>query len=63
LVDSVTEAEYIAASEAEYIAASEAEYIAASEVAKERVWIKNFLTKLEVVPSISGPMNLYCNNT
>ena len=42
---------------------TEAEYIAASEAAKEGVWIKNFLTELEVVPSISSPVDLYCDNT
>jgi hypothetical protein len=42
---------------------SEAEYIATSEVAKEGVWIKNFLTELEVVPNISSPINLYHDNT
>ncbi|KAK9033335.1 hypothetical protein V6N11_018368 [Hibiscus sabdariffa] len=32
---------------------TEAEYIAASEAAKEDVWIKNFISELGVVPSIS----------
>ena len=31
---------------------TEAEYIAASEAAKEAIWIKKFITELEVVPSI-----------
>jgi hypothetical protein len=31
----------------------EAEYIAASQAAKEAVWIKNFVFKLGVVPSVS----------
>ena len=39
-----------------------AEYIAASEAAKEAVWIKKFITKLRVVPSISNPMDLFCDN-
>ena len=30
----------------------EAEYIAASEVAKEAVWLNNFLLDLGVVPSV-----------
>jgi transposase InsO family protein len=42
---------------------TEAEYLAAAEAAKESVWIKEFLTELEVVPSISGPVDLYCDNT
>ena len=40
----------------------EAEYIAASEAAKEAVWIRKFITELGVVPSISGPIDLYCDN-
>jgi hypothetical protein len=42
---------------------TEAEYLAAGEAAKEGVWIKEFLTELEVVPSISSPVDLYCDNT
>ena len=41
---------------------TEAEYIAASEVAKEAVWIKNFVTELGVVPSIENAIPLYCDN-
>ena len=41
---------------------TEAEYIAALEAAKEAVWIKKFITKLEVVPSIADPILLYCDN-
>jgi len=41
---------------------TEAEYIAASEAAKEAVWIRKFITELGVVPSISGPIDLYCDN-
>ena len=41
---------------------TEAEYIAASEAAKEAVWIKKFITELGVVPSIVGPIILYCDN-
>ena len=41
---------------------TEAEYIAASEAAKEAVWIKKFITELGVVPSIVGPIPLYCDN-
>ena len=40
----------------------EAEYIAASEAAKEAVWIKKFIARLGVIPSISNPVNLYCDN-
>ena len=41
---------------------TEAEYIAASEAAKEAIWIKKFITGLGVIPSISDPVNLYCDN-
>ena len=41
---------------------TEAEYIAASEVAKEVVWIKKFVSELGVVPSCSSPIDLYCDN-
>ena len=39
------------------------EYIAASEVAKEVVWLKNFLLDLEVVPSAQSAIILYCDNS
>ena len=41
---------------------TEAEYIAASEAAKEAVWIKKFIIRLGVIPSISDLMDLYCDN-
>ncbi|KAK8600887.1 hypothetical protein V6N12_050732 [Hibiscus sabdariffa] len=41
---------------------TEAEYIAASEAAKEAVWIKMFITELEVVPSIADAVELRCDN-
>jgi len=41
---------------------TEAEYIAAAEAAKEAVWMKGLLEELRVVPSISDPVDLYCDN-
>ena len=41
----------------------EAEYIAASEAANEGVWIKDFISDLGVIPSASGPMTIFCDNT
>jgi hypothetical protein len=41
----------------------EAKYIVASEATKEVVWIRNFISKLGVVPSASSPMDLYCDNS
>ncbi|KAA0047870.1 gag/pol protein [Cucumis melo var. makuwa] len=40
----------------------EAEYVATCEVAKEAVWLKKFLTDLEVVPNVHLPITLYCDN-
>ena len=34
----------------------EAEYIASSKAAKEAVWIKKFVSELDVVPSGSSPI-------
>ncbi|KAL0546022.1 hypothetical protein IC582_015926 [Cucumis melo] len=41
----------------------EAEYVAACEAAKEAVWLKKFLTDLEIVPNIHLPITLYCDNS
>ena len=41
----------------------EAEYIASSEVAKEAVWLKNFLLDLGVVTLAQSTITLYCNNS
>ena len=40
----------------------EVEYIVASEVAKEAVWIRNFILELGVVPSLVDPVPIYCDN-
>ena len=41
---------------------TEAEYIAASDAAKEAIWLKKFITDLGVVPTISDPIPLLCDN-
>jgi hypothetical protein len=41
----------------------EAKYIAASKAAKEVIWIRNFVSELGIVPSVSSPMDLYCDNS
>ena len=41
----------------------EAEYVAASEAIKDSFWIKKFITKLGVVPSVVDPIELYCDNS
>ena len=42
---------------------TEAKYVAASEAAQEGVWMKEFMTKLGVVPSALDTMAIYCDNT
>ena len=42
---------------------TEVKYISASEAAKEAVWMKKFIIKLDVVPGIEQPVPLYCDNT
>jgi hypothetical protein len=41
---------------------TEAEYIATSESAKEGVWIKKFLIEFGVFLNAFSPLNLYCDN-
>ncbi|KAA0025897.1 gag/pol protein [Cucumis melo var. makuwa] len=41
----------------------EAEYVAACEAAKEAVWLRKFLTDLEIVPNMHLPITLYCDNS
>ncbi|KAK4394181.1 Retrovirus-related Pol polyprotein from transposon TNT 1-94 [Sesamum angolense] len=41
---------------------TEAEYIAASELAKEAVWMKNYIQELGVVPSIAEPVVIFYDN-
>ena len=41
----------------------EAEYIASSEAANEGVWMKEFISDMGVIPSASGPMKIFCDNT
>ena len=42
---------------------TEVEYVAASKVAKELIWLRKFLQDLEVVPAITAPLKLFCNNS
>ena len=41
---------------------TEAEYIAASDAAKEAVWIKIYVFRVGVVPNITNPVEVYCDN-
>ncbi|KAH9651080.1 hypothetical protein KPL70_026615 [Citrus sinensis] len=42
---------------------TEAEYVAASEAAKEAIWLRKFLQDLEVVPTVTIPFKLFCDNS
>ncbi|XP_070660599.1 secreted RxLR effector protein 161-like [Malus domestica] len=39
-----------------------AKYLSCCEVVNQAVWLKNFITGLHVVDSISRPMQFYCDN-
>ncbi|GJY04257.1 retrotransposon protein, putative, ty1-copia subclass [Tanacetum coccineum] len=43
------------------MSAAESEYIAASEAAMEAVWIRKFISRLGIVPTINEPLNMYCD--
>ncbi|GJS04394.1 retrotransposon protein, putative, ty1-copia subclass [Tanacetum coccineum] len=45
------------------ISATEAEYIAASEAAMEAVWIRKFVSGLDIVPTNIEPIKMYCDNS
>ncbi|GJT68702.1 retrotransposon protein, putative, ty1-copia subclass [Tanacetum coccineum] len=42
---------------------TDAEYIAAFDASKEAVWIRKFISRLGVVPTIEEPISMYCDNT
>ncbi|GKF47235.1 hypothetical protein Tco_0137037, partial [Tanacetum coccineum] len=37
-------------------------YIAASDASKEAVWVRKFISRLGVVPTIEEPIKMYCDN-
>nr|GEV57220.1 hypothetical protein [Tanacetum cinerariifolium] len=39
------------------------EYIAAFDASKEAVWVRKFISRLGIVPTIEEPINMYCDNT
>ena len=41
---------------------TEAEYVATSEAVKEAIWLRKFLQNLEVVPVVTTPLKLFCDN-
>ncbi|GJR19967.1 hypothetical protein Tco_0968494 [Tanacetum coccineum] len=42
---------------------AKAEYIAAFDASKEAVWVRKFISRLGVVPTIEKLVNMYCDNT
>nr|GFA10332.1 retrovirus-related Pol polyprotein from transposon TNT 1-94 [Tanacetum cinerariifolium] len=40
-----------------------AEYIAAFDASKEAVWVRKFIFRLGVVPTIEEPISMYCDTT
>ncbi|GJU89299.1 hypothetical protein Tco_1301722 [Tanacetum coccineum] len=42
---------------------AEAEYIAAYNDSKGAVWVRKFISRLGVVPTIEEPIKMYCDNT
>nr|GEV34531.1 hypothetical protein [Tanacetum cinerariifolium] len=42
---------------------TEVEYIVASNASKEAVWVRKFIVRLGVVPTIKEPKKMYCDNT
>ncbi|GJV40751.1 retrotransposon protein, putative, ty1-copia subclass [Tanacetum coccineum] len=42
---------------------AKAEYIVAFDASKEAVWVRKFISRLGVVPTIEKPINMYCDNT
>ena len=42
---------------------TQSEVMAAAEASKEGVWIKKFIEELDVVPSVEGPLELFCDNS
>ncbi|KAJ9567049.1 hypothetical protein OSB04_003015 [Centaurea solstitialis] len=42
---------------------TEAEYTTTSDAAKQAVWLRNFLSDLRVVASVSRPIDIFCDNS
>nr|GEV05397.1 retrotransposon protein, putative, Ty1-copia subclass [Tanacetum cinerariifolium] len=46
-----------------FLVYEEAEYIDAFDAFKEAVWVRKFIFRLGVVPTIEEPISMYCDNT
>ncbi|GKF13527.1 hypothetical protein Tco_0054989 [Tanacetum coccineum] len=54
----------MSATKVEYImSATKVEYIAASEAEMEDVWIRKFISRLGIVPTINEPIKMFCDNS
>lgn len=40
----------------------EAEFVSCFEATSQGIWLKNFISRLRVVNSISRPLKIYCHN-
>nr|GFB48685.1 hypothetical protein [Tanacetum cinerariifolium] len=45
------------------MSATEAEYITASEAGMKAVWIRKFISRLGIVPTINEPIKMFCDNS
>nr|GFC05968.1 hypothetical protein [Tanacetum cinerariifolium] len=55
--------DYKSAKQSIFVTSSaEAKYIAAYNASKEAVWVRKFIYRLGVVPTIEEPINMYCDN-
>ncbi|GKF92317.1 hypothetical protein Tco_0279036, partial [Tanacetum coccineum] len=45
------------------MSATEAKYIAALKAVMEAVWIRKFISRLGIVPTINEPIRMFCDNS
>ncbi|GJX18684.1 hypothetical protein Tco_0221361 [Tanacetum coccineum] len=45
------------------MSATKAEYIAASEAEMEAIWIRKFISRLGIVPTINEPIKMFYDNS
>jgi len=41
----------------------QAEYVACYEATLHAIWLRNFISRLQIVDSISNPLTIYCDNS
>ncbi|XP_068647519.1 secreted RxLR effector protein 161-like [Aristolochia californica] len=42
---------------------TEAEFVACFEASSQAIWLKSFISRLEIVDTISKPLRIYCDNS